>query len=99
MRSATGTYRLSVEGCESFDSQLLHMIDRNGAIIGKFGRNGYLEGTIVGGRLDVTLRAPAQRGRLRVVFDATYVVFEGTYTPEGRLSRAVRGKRVSSKSS
>jgi hypothetical protein len=93
MHNATGTYRLTAESQECFGGKLLHLIDRSGNVIGKVGRNGYLEGTLEGKHLRATLRCASTQASIDLVFADAFQAFEGTCSRDQHTHRCM-GARV-----
>ncbi|HEX8805614.1 MAG TPA: hypothetical protein VF741_01650 [Candidatus Aquilonibacter sp.] len=83
MASATAVYRLNPEMHEMLGTRLIRIIARDDAIIGHYGRYGYISGSLKGHELDATLRDKRHEGHLTVTFDDDFMSFSGHYLPAG----------------
>jgi hypothetical protein len=77
--NATAAYRLNPEMQEVLGTCLIRIIVRDQAVIGHFGRYGYISGSLTGHDLEATLRDKRQEGRLTVTFDDSFTSFNGLY--------------------
>ncbi|MEO9170699.1 MAG: hypothetical protein ABI282_03445 [Candidatus Baltobacteraceae bacterium] len=100
LHNATGTYRLSAASCALLGATLLHLIDRNGKVMGRYGNRGYIKGSIDGDILVAALREGSRSGSMRIRFDANYRSFEGTFELNDlAVLNELSGSRLSSASS
>lgn len=99
MNNATGTYRLSADPSDPLGSSLLHLIEREREVRGRYGNHGYLKGSMEGGTLTAVLRNGTKLGSMKVRFDESFKTFEGICAfPEGTNHATLRGTRVNAKS-
>jgi hypothetical protein len=77
--NATAAYRLNPEMQEVLGTRLIRIIVRDQAVIGHFGRYGYISGSLNGHDLHATLRDKRHEGHLSVTFDDAFMSFNGHY--------------------
>jgi hypothetical protein len=95
--NATAAYRLNPEMQDVLGTCLIRIIVRDQAVIGHFGRYGYISGSLTGRDLQATLRDKRHEGHLTVTFDDSFTSFNGQYAiavDDPPHSRACTGTRV-----
>jgi hypothetical protein len=100
--NATAAYRLNPEMHELLGTRLIRIIVRDGAVIGHYGRYGYISGSLNGRDLDVRLRDKRHEGQLTVTFDDAFTSFAGRYameSPDSVQSRHCSGTRITRRKS
>jgi hypothetical protein len=80
---ATAAYRLNPEMHEFLGSGLIRLIVRGESVIGRYGRRGYLSGTLQGLVLTAALRDGVHDGELLVTFDEAFASFNGCFHAAG----------------
>jgi hypothetical protein len=79
MSGATGHYRLDGESKAFFGSPVMHFIQRDDRIIGRFGRRGVVRGSISNGTLTISWKSGPRCGWLKARFNPIRRSFEGVY--------------------
>lgn len=76
------TYRIDPAMHELLGAKLIHLIFRNGNVIGRYGRRGCVSGVLQGHALTATLRDSKRAGTLTVTFAQNFESFQGLYVTE-----------------
>ena len=104
MRTASGQYRLDADSATFFGCQNVRLIARGSLVIGRFGRNGVISGSLTGLHANAVWHDAARKGWINFSFDADLGAGDFEYGLQGqaairtgklrRLSRAARSVRT-----
>ncbi len=76
--AATGTYRLDAESAALLGATLLHLVQREHDVIGRYGHHGFVTGSMSGCVLNASLRDLARHGSLTATFNDAFTSVVGT---------------------
>ena len=79
MRAATGSYHFDSASALFFRTPVLRLLQRDGRVVGRFGRRGILKGTLSDLTLEARWSDRERTGWLKLTFDDSYQHFEGRY--------------------
>ena len=104
MRTASGQYRLDPDSATFFGCQNVRLIARGSLMIGRFGRNGVISGSLAGLHANTVWHDAARKGWMNLSFHADLNIGDFEYGLQGepairkgnlrRVSRATRSARV-----
>lgn len=87
-------FRLDAGSETLLNAALLHVIVRQGEVVGRYGRNGHLTGRLDGEILTAEVTEPNRRGALTVTFKPDFGSFQGQLKFEQEPGREINGTRV-----